>query len=97
MAKVVVTFGRIAPFIPQMDIADSEVLTSGAASVASTKASSQRESNGGAVIVTAVDGNVWVTSGEAPVAAVGTGHYVLTGQTRSFTLGTGQKVAVIDG
>lgn len=57
--------------------------------------------DGGFVSITARGGDVYVATGADPVAAIpvegapGKGHPVLAGQTQSFAISAGAKVAVI--
>jgi hypothetical protein len=84
----------------------TEVITTGAASVATTlaaiKDSGASNYDGGFVTIFAVGANLWVTSGLAPVAAKpaagasGSGHPIISGQSQTFAVAHNEKIAAIE-
>lgn len=84
---------RQAMQVPNSQEEHAEDFTSSATSQASTITADVGE----IWEVCALDGNIWVTFGASPTAAVGTTYLIPSGITRHFAATTnGEKIAVID-
>ena len=90
MTQGMIRDGLAANFIK--DVVSSENLTGGAVSASSGAMPSQAME----AICHSVDANMYITSGAAPTAAVGTGVYLKSGEKAYFTPTAGHKIAVIN-
>lgn len=100
MAQVIVEFGpAMAPQVGKSaaapvfsPFAQTEEVTSSGTSAATTMTAVEYD-----VASIYSSGNVWVTFGASPTAAVGTTSFIAAGTRRDFgPLGVGMKCAVID-
>jgi hypothetical protein len=82
--------------VPRLAGAESEILTVGATSQATTLSNPSSRGRTGFVSVTAIGADLWVVAGAAPVAVAGAqGFAVLAGQTRDFAMEPGDKLAIV--
>jgi hypothetical protein len=86
--------GASLPVINSVPVAAQTLASAAASAVGNVTAS---KADGLFWSVTAKGGDVWVAFGANPVAASGSGHLILAGQTRDFSVAaTGEKIAVKD-
>lgn len=105
MANIHATISRVASrpnFVQQMPIPEGvpiskQAIASTSSATASTIAAPATGWQDLHWAVTAYNGPVWVAFGAAPVASAGNDHYVPSGTTRFFGVGSAsEKLSVID-